>query len=245
MRITMRLAESRYRFHGDVWGSEGQADVGTRPRCRDRRPRPARRPARARGRLPSQQRHALARGARGVGGGRSASTPVRAGKTTTSTRVSVRAARSVWATRCPKTLRLALGVSLRNSTRRRRCRRGPTASRCAGGRSIASRCATRELGLQAEYALTPVIEVYLAGYRSTDRFRLTDRDPLGDLSFRDRRVQVGAGFEWKLSNWLRLALEGGAIVDRRIRVHEEDLGTLLSRNGDPSGYFEVRVELRL
>jgi len=28
-------------------------------------------------------------------------------------------------------------------------------------------------------------------------------------------------------------------------VHEEDLGTLLERRGDPSGYFELRFEVRL
>jgi hypothetical protein len=104
---------------------------------------------------------------------------------------------------------------------------------------------TRELGVQAELVLTPVLEVFVAGFRSTDRFRLQDRRPLGDLSFRDRQVRVGAGFEWRLANYLRLLVEAGSIVDRRLRVHEEDQGTLLSRRGDPSGYVEATIELRL
>jgi len=144
----------------------------------------------------------------------------------------------------PDTLRLALGVSLRSPLTEADVDVGPLISlRWRPIERFTLR--TRELGLQAEYVVTPVLEVFLAGFRSTDRFRLNDRDPLGDISFRDRQIRIGAGFEWRLANWLRLALEGGSIVDRRIRVHEEDLGTLVSRRGDPSGYFEATIELRL
>jgi len=141
-------------------------------------------------------------------------------------------------------LRLALGVSVRSPLNDADFDVGPFFSlRWRPTDRFAVR--SRELGLQFEYTLTPVFEVFLAAFRSTDRFRLNEREPLGDLSFRDRQVPVGVGFEWKLSNWLHVALEGGAIVDRQIRVHEEDLGTLLERRGDPSGYFELRFEVRL
>jgi hypothetical protein len=104
---------------------------------------------------------------------------------------------------------------------------------------------TRKIGLQAEFVLTPTLEAHLAGFRSTDRYRLNDREPLGDLTFRDRQVRVGAGLEWTLSNWLHLMLEGGAILDHNVRIQEEDHGTLLSSQGNPSGYFEVHFEVRL
>jgi len=104
---------------------------------------------------------------------------------------------------------------------------------------------TRELGLQAEFALTPFLDTYLAGFRSTDGYRLADRSLLDDLSFRDRQVRVGGGFDWRLANWLQLEVEAGAIVDRRLRVHEEDHGTIFSRNVDPSAYVELRFEFRL
>jgi hypothetical protein len=104
---------------------------------------------------------------------------------------------------------------------------------------------TRELGLQVEFDLTPSCEIYLTGFRSSDSYRLRDRiRPLGDMSFRDRQVRVGVGFDWALASWLSLDLEAGAIVDRRLKVKEEDLGTLLSRRVDPSAYFEVRFEVR-
>jgi len=58
-------------------------------------------------------------------------------------------------------------------------------------------------------------------------------------------VRVGGGFDWRLANWLQLEVEAGAIVDRRLRVHEEDHGTIFSRNVDPSAYVELRFEFRL
>jgi hypothetical protein len=244
LRATTRVSESRYRFHGDAWGSAAELPgVGVDPDT-------------VFGNLDlhavqlglegayglSRDTHWLAEheewaavgtiyaGSRwedgAIGSGLGAGAAIGIGY------------------EIPERLRLALGVSLRTPLDHADVDVGPLL--VLRWRPIDRfTLRTRELGLQAEYALTPVFEVFLAGFRSTDRFRLNDRSPLGDLSFRDRRVQVGAGLEWKLSNWLHIALEGGAIVDRRIRVQEEDLGTLLSHHGGPSGYCEVRVELRL
>jgi hypothetical protein len=104
---------------------------------------------------------------------------------------------------------------------------------------------SRELGLQVELALTPVFSVFLTGFRSSDGYRLRDRPPLGDLSFRERNVRIGAGFEWTLANWLHLEFEAGALADRSLRVHEEHLGTLVSSRSGGSPYLELRLELRL
>jgi hypothetical protein len=244
LRVTMRLAESRYRFHGDVWGPPSLIPtVGSDPDA-------------AFGRL---DLHSAALGLEGAY--RLSSNTQWFAEHEEWGAIGALYAGSRWEDdsfhsglgaggaigvgyETPKTLRLALGVSLRTPLDETDVDVGPLFS--LRWRPIDRfTLRTRELGLQAEYVLTPVFEVFLAGYRSTDRYRLNDRAPLGELSFRDRRIQVGAGFEWKLSNWLRLSLEGGSIVDRRLRVREEDLGTLLERNGDPSGYFELRVELRL
>lgn len=104
---------------------------------------------------------------------------------------------------------------------------------------------TCELGLQVEVDLTPSFEVHLIGFRSNDGYRLRDRIRLlGDRTFRDRRVRLGVGLDWSFADWLRLGLEAGALTDRRLRVCEEDLGTLMSRRADSSAYFEVRFEVR-
>jgi len=144
----------------------------------------------------------------------------------------------------PKRLRLALGVTLRTPLDKADLAFGPLFSvRWRPTDRITVR--TRELGLQAEYKLRPAFEVFLAGFRTSDAFVLNDRNPLHDLVFRDRQLRFGAGFNWTLANWLQIALEGGAIADRRLRVKEENFGTLMSRSGDAAGYGEIRVELRL
>jgi hypothetical protein len=145
----------------------------------------------------------------------------------------------------PKLLRVALGVSLRTPLDKVELDAGPFFSlRWRPIERVTVR--TRELGLQVEMELTPSFEVYLTGFRSSDGYRLRDRTgPLGELTFRDRQVRLGVGLDWSLTDWLRLDLEVGAIADRRLRVREEELGTLLSRRADSSAYFEVRFELDL
>jgi hypothetical protein len=66
----------------------------------------------------------------------------------------------------------------------------------------------------------------------------------GDLSFEDRQILAGAGLEWKLMRALRVNFEAGAVTWRRVRVREDDLGTLVSQRSDPSAYFEIRLEVR-
>ena len=104
---------------------------------------------------------------------------------------------------------------------------------------------SRELGAEIDYALTPAFEIYVAGFRSTDGYWLNDRGALGALTFRDRQLRFGTGFDWTLANWLRLQIEAGAIAERRMRVHDEDFGDLISRRGDPAGYAEIRFEVHL
>jgi hypothetical protein len=145
----------------------------------------------------------------------------------------------------PDSLRLALGVSVQTPLTSGDFAVSPFLSlRWRPAPRVTVR--SRELGVQIEVDALPQLETYLTGFRSSDRFRLSDRfGPLADLSFRDRYIRLGAGLNWKVATWLRLGLEGGALVDRSLRVREEDLGTLLSRRPGTAGYFSIRLELRL
>jgi hypothetical protein len=244
LRIAIRLAHSQYRFHGDVWGNAVPLPgVGVDPDAAigDLDLYAAQLALEGAYRL-SRDTHWLARNEEWAA-------------------IGALYAGSRWEDghfhsgldgggaigfgyEIPDRLRLALGVSLRTPLDHADVDVGPLVS--LRWRPIDRfTLRTRELGLQAEYQLTPPFETYLTGFRSTDRFTLNDRGLLGDLLFRDRSVRVGLGFEWTLANWLHLQLEGGAIVDRRLRVQEEDLGTILSRSGDPSGYVDLHLELRL
>ena len=143
----------------------------------------------------------------------------------------------------PERLRMALGISLRTRLDEAELDLDPLISlRWRPVERLTVR--TRELGLQIEYEFNPAIEFYLTGFRSTDGYRLRDRRPLGDLIFRDRHIRAGTGFDLTLSRWLHLEFELGAIFERRLRVREDDRGTLLSRRADPSVYFEIRFDVR-
>ena len=68
--------------------------------------------------------------------------------------------------------------------------------------------------------------------------------PLDDLRLYDRMLLTGLGFEWKLSRVVRVNAEAGAVAWRRLRVRSDDLGTIVSRRGDPALYLELRFEVR-
>ena len=244
MRVTMRLAENRYRFHGDVWGSEGPARGRDRPRSGDRRPRPALRPARARGCLPSQPRHALARGAGGVGGGRS-----RLRRFTLGRRRLRLGSRRGWRDRDrlrdPEALAPRARRVVANSTRRRRCRRGPTL--------VAALAADRSLHAAHARARPPGRVRAHARLRGLSRGLSLDRSLPADRPRSARRSVVPGS---PRPGGRRLRMEALELVasgargrrDRRSAASactRRISATLLSRSGDPSGYLEVRIELRL
>lgn len=107
------------------------------------------------------------------------------------------------------------------------------------------RVRNRGLGLELELRAIRRLELFAAGYRNSDRFRLRSRAGLpSGAEFRDRRWQVGAGFEWKLWRWLRLAAEVGAIVDRELSIRASGEDDLDSVRVDPSPYVDLRLEFR-
>lgn len=102
----------------------------------------------------------------------------------------------------------------------------------------------RGLGVQIEYRVSPRLELFASGFRSSDTYRLRDVGDLEELTLRDRQVLALAGFEWRATRYLRVYAEAGAIAWRKMRVHADDLGTLVSQRGDPSPFVELRFEVR-
>ena len=102
----------------------------------------------------------------------------------------------------------------------------------------------RGLGAQFDYRFSNKLDLFAAGYANEREYRMNDRVGVpGELTWRDRQWLVGAGFEWKLSRYLRLNAEGGAVPSRKIsiRQHGDDL---FAENTDPGGYFDIRIEVR-
>lgn len=109
----------------------------------------------------------------------------------------------------------------------------------------ALRLANRGFGLQLEYRGFKRFELFVAGYRSSDTYRLHNRNGLPSSSeFGDRRWQVGGGVQFRIARWLRLTTEAGAIVDRRLEVRANGEGTLSDQDVDKSPYIDVRLEFR-
>jgi hypothetical protein len=106
------------------------------------------------------------------------------------------------------------------------------------------RLRNRGLGLQLELRRGR-FELFLAGYRASDRFLFHSRSgaPSG-VVFRDRQWLAGAGLEWKLWRRLRLVAEAGAVLDRELSVRAREDGTLSKTTGDPSPYADLRLEIR-
>jgi hypothetical protein len=141
-------------------------------------------------------------------------------------------------------LRVALGVTVESRLDRGGARVGPALDLRW---HVTDRFTVRNRGrgLQLEYELTPRFEVLLAAFYDSDKYLLDRRPGLpNDLTFRDQRVQAGAGFEWKLSRHFRMNLEAGAVAWRELRVRSVDDGNLSREKGDPSAYLGVRFEVR-
>jgi len=145
--------------------------------------------------------------------------------------------------RIPDRFRIALGAVLRSDLDQGGVGVTPYGSfRWSITKSLTLR--DRGLGLLLQYRLSRRLELFVSAFRSTDSWRLKNRLGADDLSFRDRQLQAGAGVEWRITKYLRLNVEAGGIADRKLRVHSDDLGTLVSQSAGPTPYLDFRLELR-
>jgi hypothetical protein len=107
------------------------------------------------------------------------------------------------------------------------------------------RLRNRGFGLELDLRAVKHLDLFVAGYRTGDDFRLRSREGLpSGAKFEDRRWQVGFGVEWKFWRRLRILAEAGAMVDRQLSVSASGEGTLDSVRVDPSPYLDLRLEFR-
>jgi hypothetical protein len=107
------------------------------------------------------------------------------------------------------------------------------------------RVRNRGFGLELDLRAVKHLDLFAAGYRTGDGFRLRSRAGLpSGAKFEDRRWQVGFGVEWKVWRQLRVLAEAGAMVDRQLSVSASGDGELDSVRVDPSPYFDLRIEFR-
>ena len=138
-------------------------------------------------------------------------------------------------------LRVVLGIGFESHLGRGGVRVGPLATlhwRVTDRWKIR----TRQLGAQIEYAILQPLSIFVTSYRQTSRYALDSTTPEGTLLvFRDRPVMLGSGFKWQITKTLRLAVEGGAVLGRELRLRAGDEIAVDSGTADPHGYFELRL----
>jgi hypothetical protein len=145
----------------------------------------------------------------------------------------------------PLRLRLSLGARVERALDGDGVSVGPTAYvRCDILPKV--RLKSRGLGGQLEYQPNKRFDFFVTGFRESDSFRLDDDPGLpSGATFKDRQALVGGGVVLTVIRALKLAVELGAIVDRRVSLSTRADGRIDSRDVDPSPYFALRAEGRI
>lgn len=108
---------------------------------------------------------------------------------------------------------------------------------------------TEGLGLRAEAKLNESVRAFVFGGVNSRRYLLDDRndgpDGVGDGWIRDRRVPVGAGFEWRITKGFRLHVDGGAMLSQKLKVIDDDDDEFDTVTLDSAAPFaSIRLEAR-
>ena len=201
LRMLTRVAESRYRFRGDVWGSTVLFPFGAGP---DADQLIGERLDLHAARLALEGAYRLSDDTNWFADGEQWAV---LGSTNVGSRWEDGAFDSGLAAggalglgyEIPKLLRVALGVSLRTSLDKAELDPGPVllaaleADRARHRAHARARPPGRGRSQPRPSSSTLPASARVTAYRLRDRIR-----PLGDLSFRDRQVRLGVGFDWSL-----------------------------------------------
>lgn len=106
--------------------------------------------------------------------------------------------------------------------------------------------ATEGAGLRLSADLNPQWTFFLEGGYALREFRLDHRDsgPLDEGVFRDERVTIGAGFDYKPSLNTTISLTGGAAVWSQFRFDNRDGIEIAEEEADPTAYVGLTVRFR-
>jgi hypothetical protein len=99
----------------------------------------------------------------------------------------------------------------------------------------------RGLGAQIEYRVSSKLKLLLAGYQVSQVYRL---DMPGEFELRDEQFLVGTGFEWKISKYFRLLIEGGVVPSRKLKVKERGTPPITNQDADTGGYLDIALQIR-
>ncbi len=102
----------------------------------------------------------------------------------------------------------------------------------------------RGRGVQVEYRFSRKATIFASWFRSGNTWRLRNRrGQPRRLTFEDKQQRASAGLQYRLHSQLRMRVEAGAVLDRKLEVDSSN-GNLSELDGDPTGFLIVSFEAR-
>jgi hypothetical protein len=102
----------------------------------------------------------------------------------------------------------------------------------------------RGRGGEIQYDIDEDVSVFVTGQLQSRSYRLADRPGVGEGRMRDRSVPVGLGVRWDARPGLEFTLTAGAVVQRKLRVENEDGDHLGHVRAGPAPFVSFQIELR-
>jgi len=98
---------------------------------------------------------------------------------------------------------------------------------------------SQRLGARLTYTLAEDVDLYARAEYFRREYRLADHEGIDEGVFRDTRVPVGIGVEWRPVRGLVLGVEGGAMVYANLRFYDSSNDRVARTDSDIAPYVSV------
>ena len=103
------------------------------------------------------------------------------------------------------------------------------------------RLESQRLGARLTYTLNESVDLYARAEYFRREYRLSDHEVIGEGVFRDSRVPVGLGVDWRPIGGLTVGFEAGAMVYTELRFYNDDGDRVARTNADVSPYLALTL----
>lgn len=100
---------------------------------------------------------------------------------------------------------------------------------------------SQKLGARLTYTLTDELDLFARAEYFRREYRLDEHEDIDSGVFRDARVPVGVGVEWRPLAGLTVGFEAGAMVYSELRFYDDDNDRVASTDADPTAYLALHL----